>query len=83
MKYGETEEKEAEETSKIGTVSKKVYFGYMKNGANIISGMILLLATICTQSLNTISDVWIAKWTNIDDAKLSIYRKHLQNCEYF
>ena len=30
----QTEQKEVEETSKIGTISKDVYFGYIKNGSN-------------------------------------------------
>ena len=62
-----------EETSKLGTVSKDVYFGYFKNGANVLTAFILLLFTIGTFGANAFSDIWISKWTNIDDLELDIY----------
>ena len=38
--------KEVEETSKIGTVSKLIYWGYFKAGANLCTGFVVILATI-------------------------------------
>ena len=45
---GGKEQKEEEETSKLGSVSKDVYFGYIKNGGNEFSALALFLLTIGT-----------------------------------
>jgi ATP-binding cassette subfamily C (CFTR/MRP) protein 4 len=68
-----------EEVSKIGNVSKNVYFGYLKSGANLCTGLVLTVATICTHGFFTLSDLWIAKWTNTEDVQLEQYQHHLFN----
>ena len=73
--FESTAQKEVEESSKIGTVSKRVYFGYVKNGANIISGIIIFVMSMGYFGAQTFSDLWISKWTNVDDAQLSIYKQ--------
>ena len=71
--------KGSEELSKTGTVSKDVYFGYFKAGANLCTGFIVIFATICTHSLYSLSDLWIARWTNSEDAQLDEYNHLLHN----
>lgn len=66
----EQEQKEVQESVVLGSVSKDVYLGYLKNGANICSGLLLLLATLSTHACNAMSDLWISRWTNIDQSKL-------------
>ena len=68
--------KEAEETAKLGTVSKHVYWGYVKSGANLCTGFILVLATICTHGCFSLSDMWIRRWTNTEDLQLQDYHHH-------
>ena len=75
---GDTEQKEVEETKKIGNVSNAVYYGYMKSGANFVGGMMLLLITICTYGSYSFSDIWLSKWTNTDDLELFIYQSKCQ-----
>ena len=72
--FGNTEQKEVEETKKIGTVSGSVYSGYIKSGSNFFSGTLLVVMTICTYGAYSFSDLWISKWTNTDDLELSIYK---------
>ena len=71
--------KGSEELSKTGTVSKDVYLGYFKAGANLCTGFIVIFATICTHSLYSLSDLWIARWTNLEDAQLDEYNHLLHN----
>ena len=73
---GGKEQKEVEETSKLGSVSKDVYFGYIKNGGNVFSALALFLLTIGTFGAHSFSDIWISKWTNVDDLQLDIYNHH-------
>ena len=68
--------KEVEETAKLGTVSKHVYWGYVKSGANLCTGFILVLATICTHGCFSLSDMWIRRWTNTEDLQLQDYHHH-------
>ena len=78
----EREQKEVEETSKIGKVSRDVYFGYVKSGANIVSVIVLLLMAACLFGANTFSDIWISVWTNFNDIHLGMNTLH--NCRpYF
>ena len=76
MHSGGKEQKEVEETSKLGSVSKDVYFGYVKNGGNVFSVLALILLTIGTFGAHSFSDIWISKWTNVDDLQLDIYNHH-------
>ena len=73
---GGKEQKEVEETSKLGSVSKDVYFGYIRNGGNVFSVLALILLTIGTFGAHSFSDIWISKWTNVDDLELDIYNHH-------
>ena len=79
MHSGDTEQKEVEETKKIGNVSNSVYSGYIKSGANFISGTMLVLMTIFTYGAYSFSDLWISKWTNTDDLELSFYKSEWFN----
>ena len=72
----EKEQKEVEETSKIGKVSRDVYFGYVKSGANIVSVIVLLLMAACLFGANTFSDIWISVWTNFNDINLGMNTLH-------
>lgn len=83
MHFESTAQKEEEESSKIGTVSNHVYFGYVKSGANIISGLFLCLMAIGYFGAQTFSDLWISKWTNVDDTQLYIYNRHNSNLKAF
>ena len=65
-----------EETSKLGSVSKDVYFGYIRNGGNFCSILALILLTVGTFVAHSFSDIWISKWTNVDDLQLDIYNHH-------
>ena len=73
---GGKEQKEEEETSKLGSVSKDVYFGYIRNGGNVFSALALILLTIGTFGSHSFSDIWISKWTNVDDLQLDVYNHH-------
>ena len=73
---GGKEQKEEEETSKLGSVSKDVYFGYIRNGSNIFSGFALIFLTVGTFGAHTFSEIWISKWTNVDDLQLDTYNHH-------
>ena len=73
---GGKEQKEVEETLKLGSVSKDVYFGYIRNGSNIFSGFALILLTIGTFGAHSFSEIWISKWTNVDDLQLDTYNHH-------
>ena len=70
------EQKEVEETSKIGMVSRDVYFGYIKSGANIGSVFALLLTATCLFGAKTFSDIWISVWTNFNDIHLGMNSQH-------
>ena len=70
------EQKEVEETSKIGMVSRDVYFGYLKSGANMGSVFVLLLTATCLFGAKTFSDIWISVWTNFNDIHLGMNLQH-------
>ena len=72
----EREQKEVEETSKIGMVSRDVYFGYVKSGANIVSLFVLLLMATCLFGAKTFSTIWISLWTNFNDINLGMNTLH-------
>ena len=74
--------KESEETAKLGTVSKYVYWGYIKAGANWCSGFVLIITTILTHGCFSLSDMWIRKWTNTEDLKLQDFHHHASNRYY-
>ena len=67
-----TNQKSVQEKPKIGTVPKNVYIGYIKSGSNLLIAIIFPLLTISAFGAHSFADVWISKWTNIDDLKLSI-----------
>ena len=69
--------KESEETAEQGTVSKNVYWGYAKAGANLCSGLVLVISTFCTHACISLSDMWIRRWTNTEDTQLQDYHHHL------
>ena len=73
MLSGGKEQKEVEESSKLGSVSKDVYFGYIKNGINVFSGFALILLTVSTFGAHSFSNIWISKWTNVDNLQLDVY----------
>ena len=77
----EREQKEVEETSKIGMVSRDVYFGYVKSGANIVSVFVLLLMATCLFGAKTFSNIWISVWTNFNDIHLGMNTLH--NCRSY
>ena len=68
-----TNQTSVKEKSKIGTVPKNVYFGYIKSGSNLLIAIIFPLLTISAFGAHSFADVWISKWTNIDDLELSIF----------
>ena len=72
----EREQKEVEETSKIGMVSRDVYFGYVKSGSNIASVFVLLLMATCLFGAKTFSNIWISVWTNFNDIHLGMNTLH-------
>ena len=74
----EREQKKVEETSKIGMVSRDVYFGYVKSGANIFSLFVLLLMATCLFGAKTFLNIWISVWTNFNDIHLGMNTLH--NC---
>ena len=75
------EQKEVEETSKIGMVSRDVYFGYVKSGANIVSVFVLLLMATCLFGAKTFSNIWISVWANFNDIHLGMNILH--NCRFY
>ena len=75
MQCPETEQKEVEETSKIGTISKDVYFGYIKHGSNLLIRLTFPIMIFCAFGAHSFADVWISKWTNNDGLDLTIYNQ--------
>ena len=62
--------KESEEESKSGTIARSVYLGYLKSGAGLFSGFILVVSSILAHGCSALSDLWISKWTNDEDVQI-------------
>ena len=63
---GENEQKELEESSKVGAVKKDIYFGYVKNGANLtkfVLSIVLIVSFFCAthERFQKCNDIFIIR----------------------
>ncbi|CAH1173842.1 unnamed protein product [Phaedon cochleariae] len=55
-----------------GTIKTSVYVKYFRTGTNICILMIFLVIFLAAQIITHASDIWIAKWTNDEVAKVEM-----------
>lgn len=58
------EPQKIEESQRSGSIDGKTYWTYFKAGSGVLFAFFVFLVNIASQILSSVSDMWLADWTN-------------------